>query len=114
MRRIAAALLHFFKGGKSKFLLGRDAAPNPHVTFEIKVIVYAAYRRRLTPALFTGKKRREKPPEGFRSPRRNELRYAQYNQRLNCCTLRYCSLIEKNLRIFFEEEKQRKTHELSF
>ena len=38
--------------------------------------------------------------EGFRSPRRNELRYAQYNQRLNCCTLRYCSLIEKNPEIF--------------
>ena len=52
--------------------------------------------------------------EGFRSPRRNKLRYAQYNQRLNCWTLRYCSLIEKNPKIFFEEEKQRKAHELSF
>ena len=52
--------------------------------------------------------------EGFRSPRRNKLRYAQYNQRLNCWTLRYCSLIEKNLRIFFEEEKQRKSSELLF
>ena len=38
--------------------------------------------------------------EWFRSLRRNELRYAQYNQRLNCCTLRYCSLIEKNPWIF--------------
>ena len=52
--------------------------------------------------------------EGFRSPRRNKLRYAQYNQRLNCCPLRYCSLIEKNPKIFFEEEKQRKLSELSF
>ena len=52
--------------------------------------------------------------EGFRSPRRNKLRYTQYNQRLNCCTLRYCSLIEKNPEIFFEEEKQRKLTELSF
>ena len=34
------------------------------------------------------------------APRRNELRYTQYNQRLNCCTLRYCSLIEKILRFF--------------
>ena len=52
MQRItAAALIHFFKGGKSKFLLGRDAAPNPHVTFEIKVIIYAAYHRRTTPPL---------------------------------------------------------------
>ena len=34
------------------------------------------------------------------APRRNELRYAQYNQRLNCCTLRYCSLIEKILWFF--------------
>ena len=45
-----------FQGGKSEFLLGRDAAPSPHVTFEIKVIVYAAYRRRLTPPLFNGEK----------------------------------------------------------
>ena len=34
------------------------------------------------------------------APRRNELRYAQYNQRLNCCTLRYCSLIEKIIGFF--------------
>ena len=52
MQRITAApLIHFFNGGKSKFLLGRDAAPNPHVTFEIKVIIYAAYHRRTTPPL---------------------------------------------------------------
>ena len=96
MRRIAAAsLLHFFNGGKSESLLGRDAVPNPHVTFE---------RTKVTKTL----------SEGFRSPRRNKLRYAQYNHRLNCCTLRYCSLIEKNPEIFFEEEKQRKAHELSF
>ena len=48
------------------------------------------------------------------TPRRNELRYAQYNQRLNCWTLLYCSLIEKNPEIFFEEEKQRKSSELLF
>ena len=48
------------------------------------------------------------------APRRNELRYTQYNQRLNCCTLRYCSLIEKIPRFFFEEEKQRKSSELLF
>ena len=34
------------------------------------------------------------------TPRRNELRYAQYNHRLNCRTLRYCSLIEKILGFF--------------
>ena len=34
------------------------------------------------------------------APRRNELRYTQYNQRLNCCTLRYCSLIEKIIGFF--------------
>ena len=50
MRRIAAASLRrFFKGGKSEFLLGRDAAPSPHVTFE---------RSKVTKTL----------SEGFRSP----------------------------------------------
>ena len=97
MQRIAAAALrHFFKVDKVLFSLGWSATLRP--------------RLRFLPAK-SGEKSR---PEGFRSPRRNKLRYAQYNQRLNCCTLRYCSLIEKNLRIFFEEEKQRKLSELSF
>ena len=38
-----------FQGGKSEFLLGRDAAPSPHVTFE---------RTKVTKTL----------SEGFRSP----------------------------------------------
>ena len=59
-----------------------------------------------TRQLFRAEKLPENASGRFRSPRRNELRYAQYNQRLNCCTLRYCSLIEKNPEIFFEEEKQ--------
>ena len=50
MQRIAAtSLLHFFNGEKSEFLLGRDVAPNPHVTFE---------RSKVTKTL----------SEGFRSP----------------------------------------------
>ena len=69
-----------FSGGKAKTLLGHGDALRPRPTFEAKS--------------------RQKLPEGFRSPRRNKLRYAQYNQRLNCCTLRYCSLIEKILGFF--------------
>ena len=83
MQRIAAASLRLFFSSENYI---RALPLNPvgggrqHPTFEAKS--------------------RQKPPEGFRSPRRNKLRYAQYNQRLNCCTLRYCSLIEKILRFF--------------
>ena len=55
---ITKVFFHF----KNKTLLGRDAVPNPHVTFErSKVIIYAAYRRCITPPLFQGRKKwREK------------------------------------------------------
>ena len=61
---------------------------------------YAGWGATLRPRPTFDAKSRQKPPEGYRSPRRNKLRYTQYNQRLNCCTLRYCSLIEKIIGFF--------------
>ena len=94
-----------FSVGIIETFLGRVDALQPRPTFEARKALIRLTKSKIWSLI---EKVAKSLSEGFRSPRRNELRYAQYNQRLNCCTLRYCSLIEKNPKIFFEEEKQRK------
>ena len=98
---ITKVFFHF----KIKILLGRDAVPNPHVTFErSKVIIYAAYRRCITPPLFQGRKKwREKrlfsAPCRWAKRRLRTFRYAPRLQlSLEVRTIRHARTINRSLR----------------
>ena len=73
------------------------ATLSPRSTFEVRKALIRLAKSKIWSLI---EKVTKTLTEGFRSPRRNKLRYAQYNQRLNCWTLRYCSLIEKILGFF--------------
>ena len=81
MRRIIVELFHVLEVNKVLFFLGWGATIKPRPTFEARKALIQLAKSKIWSLI---EKVTKTLSEGFRSPRRNKLRYTQYNQRLNC------------------------------